>query len=779
MTTPTSNPVPSDNPNDLLFNAEQFDVALNSTAASYTDRLGMVRRTVKGQFDAVDAELAAKLGDAQSQINIKVNEASGYADDAADSALEALGYLQTYRATSYGALASDPATDPLGNPPTVGDEYFNTTSNLLKRFNGTTWQASDINTANLAASSGSSLVGYDGQTVQDVLDGVRPMQSYTALRAYTGRATGVRITAIGIAGDFYRNPLDTTVYTSSDDDGGVNIIDASGRKWTRKVSGNLRVSWFGSNALVSEDATVQIQKAFDYAGVLSNLKGIGSSISILISSFFPAVIVEFDPGVYKVTAPVYVNTRRIKIVGNNSLISTVGAGVLPLGFPIVFNEAYDTVIHGMSFGCTETGAVKIQAPNIGTAMVTFRDCRFIGADTVGGLAVYNDNQSCILNFEKCLFNNVKRVIEQVTGDWTVFDGCWFDNNFACAREDDSGYFNLVNGVVIVKNSLFAGGPATGNNRVAFFNVTGPVDLKIINNRIAFEGGSATIVNWKYPLVTSPGAAMRPGITMDNNTLSPRGEDVTYGQSTLATPVIRLYAMPNRIHYTNNNSRGTHLGLLVADSTTSNEALYNQVKPYIQLTTRQQNTGIVSYRFEGNNAVRQYAIPTTSSQENAKWCELFNSFNYAFEISNTNPDTSFSSLRVDTHFSGQLLDAGLFQVSAVVTHTVTGSRQTRQWLVRAVKEVSTATYKFFVQSEDDAAAVNGYTITLTPQFADFATNAAAATIPTSANLNDYYLTFLISPSSSSINISPMYVKPLRSENVVTGSSGGLSQYRFND
>lgn len=160
MTTPTANPVPSNNPNDLLFNAEQFDVALNSTAASYTDRLGVVRRTVKGQFDAVDAELAEKLDDAQSQINIKVNEASGYADDAADSALEALGYLQTYRTTSYGAYASDPATDPLGNPPTVGDEYFNTTSNLLKRFNGTTWQASDINTANLAAPSGSSLVGF-------------------------------------------------------------------------------------------------------------------------------------------------------------------------------------------------------------------------------------------------------------------------------------------------------------------------------------------------------------------------------------------------------------------------------------------------------------------------------------------------------------------------------------------------------------------------------------------------------------------------------------------
>ena len=81
-------------------------------------------------------------------------------DEAAASAAEALGYLQAYRATSYGALAADPALDPLGNAPTAGDEYFNTTSNLLKRFNGTAWQVPDINTTNLAAAGGAGLVGY-------------------------------------------------------------------------------------------------------------------------------------------------------------------------------------------------------------------------------------------------------------------------------------------------------------------------------------------------------------------------------------------------------------------------------------------------------------------------------------------------------------------------------------------------------------------------------------------------------------------------------------------
>ena len=146
---PTTNPVPSTDPTDLLFNAGKLDEVVNGTANSFTDRLGIARRTVAG----MNADFDAQLADAESDLNV-------YRADAAASAAEALGYLQTIRATSYGAYAEDPTTDPLGNPPTVGDEYFNTTAKLLKRWNGMTWQASDINTANLASPSGSSLVGY-------------------------------------------------------------------------------------------------------------------------------------------------------------------------------------------------------------------------------------------------------------------------------------------------------------------------------------------------------------------------------------------------------------------------------------------------------------------------------------------------------------------------------------------------------------------------------------------------------------------------------------------
>lgn len=55
MTTPTTNPVPSKSPADLLFNAERFDEAINSSMLQYTDRLGVERLTLAGAVARISA----------------------------------------------------------------------------------------------------------------------------------------------------------------------------------------------------------------------------------------------------------------------------------------------------------------------------------------------------------------------------------------------------------------------------------------------------------------------------------------------------------------------------------------------------------------------------------------------------------------------------------------------------------------------------------------------------------------------------------------------------
>lgn len=55
MTTPTTDPVPSNSPLDLLFNAEKLDEVINSGAQTYTDRLGVQRKTAAGAVASIAA----------------------------------------------------------------------------------------------------------------------------------------------------------------------------------------------------------------------------------------------------------------------------------------------------------------------------------------------------------------------------------------------------------------------------------------------------------------------------------------------------------------------------------------------------------------------------------------------------------------------------------------------------------------------------------------------------------------------------------------------------
>lgn len=109
------------------------------------------------------ANVTAQAGIATTQAGVATTQAGIAATKAGEAAASAAAALQSFndlRTRYFGAADADPTADPLGGALTVGDEYFNTTANLLKRYNGATWVASDINTANLAAPSGSSLIGF-------------------------------------------------------------------------------------------------------------------------------------------------------------------------------------------------------------------------------------------------------------------------------------------------------------------------------------------------------------------------------------------------------------------------------------------------------------------------------------------------------------------------------------------------------------------------------------------------------------------------------------------
>lgn len=195
------------------------------------------------------------------------------ASDAAASASEARSYLLTYRTTSYGALSADPDLDPAGNAPTVGDEYFNTTANLLKRFNGATWQASDISTANLATGGGAALVGFKRneagavlRTVQSKNADILNVHDFGAVADGTSHPLSERFTTLASAQEVYPHAQALT-----------DEID-----WAALQAGANALT-FGQT-LEARGGTLVINKAWDLLSLAQ-----GASVEIKATIYAPSV----------------------------------------------------------------------------------------------------------------------------------------------------------------------------------------------------------------------------------------------------------------------------------------------------------------------------------------------------------------------------------------------------------------------------------------------------------------------------------------------------------
>lgn len=93
MTIPTANPVPSQAPTDLLFNAEKIDQFLNGETPNFSDRFGRVRRT----YAALEAEYPNAQANAEA-----AEESAGIAATARD---EAQTLAATAEAARDGAIA--------------------------------------------------------------------------------------------------------------------------------------------------------------------------------------------------------------------------------------------------------------------------------------------------------------------------------------------------------------------------------------------------------------------------------------------------------------------------------------------------------------------------------------------------------------------------------------------------------------------------------------------------------------------------------------------------
>lgn len=131
---------------------------------------------VEGWANSVASAVTAAATSATNAAT-SATSAGTSATSAGNSAAAAQASLNTFRGQYYGPFASDPTTDPLGNPPSEGDLYWNTATKTMRAYNGTAWAQSY-----LPASAYMDLVS--AQTVA----GVKTFSSNPVMSAGTANA---------------------------------------------------------------------------------------------------------------------------------------------------------------------------------------------------------------------------------------------------------------------------------------------------------------------------------------------------------------------------------------------------------------------------------------------------------------------------------------------------------------------------------------------------------------------------------------------------------------
>tara|TARA_B100000003_G_scaffold49138_1_gene43106 strand:- start:4810 stop:6786 length:1977 start_codon:yes stop_codon:yes gene_type:complete len=118
----------------------------SNAATSASNSASSATASQTAQTAAETAQTAAETAQAAALVsqNAAASSATASANSAtasASSATSAANTLDTFTDQYQGAQSSDPATDPDGDAQVAGNLYFNTTSNAMKVYSGSSWSA--------------------------------------------------------------------------------------------------------------------------------------------------------------------------------------------------------------------------------------------------------------------------------------------------------------------------------------------------------------------------------------------------------------------------------------------------------------------------------------------------------------------------------------------------------------------------------------------------------------------------------------------------------------
>lgn len=336
-------------------NASQImhDVANGGPAVEVPTESGPVP-SIQKWYEDLNNRTSGAVGQVQAALDQEV-QARQQLGERVDSAV--LSY------PDYAAASAAAATLPDGQAVEVRSD--NNRSELSTRY--TVNSEGSIEFAGYAFPS--NLAEYDGESLQKIADYGKALPSYTALRAYEGRALAVRVTEKNTSGFFNLDTADTTTI----DDGGTCIVDAIGRRWKRSDPGVVRAEYFG---MVGD---YYLSDGTPNPTPTDNAQAFQRLMDFMDQPSMKARAVLFSAGGFYTSVPLIINfpNRYIYGAGRNATRFIFGNS----GVCVQFNNTNPN--HGVfSFGGGMTG-VGIRgnaSSNILLDIDALNHCRFVDID---------------------------------------------------------------------------------------------------------------------------------------------------------------------------------------------------------------------------------------------------------------------------------------------------------------------------------------------------------------------------------------------------------------
>lgn len=226
----TGNPIGSSDPKDLFDNAQALDVAVNSEASAFTDRLGQTRKTYKGieedaaVFSATAVAAAAtatmKAGEAATSAGNAATSATGASSSKTDAAASATAaWTSASNAAASATAAANSATSAASSATTATAQAGNAATSATAAANSATDAAANSSAAATSATQAASSMAAAATSATNAAASASAAEAaaQAASNALESTASNIQMDGVQSAGALstaargdHRHPTDTS-----------------------------------------------------------------------------------------------------------------------------------------------------------------------------------------------------------------------------------------------------------------------------------------------------------------------------------------------------------------------------------------------------------------------------------------------------------------------------------------------------------------------------------------------------------------------------------------